>query len=46
MLRYWRMHKIKDRADWEVLNDTKFVALLWKFGAKVSGGKSNIQSAR
>ena len=45
MLRYWRIHKMKDHADGEVLNDTKLVALLWKFGAKVSGGKPNIQRA-
>jgi len=36
------MHKIKDHAGGEVLNDAKFVALLWKFGAKLSGGKPNI----
>jgi len=46
MLRYSRMHKIKDHADGEVPNDPKFVVLLWKVGAKVSGGKSKVQSAR
>jgi len=40
------MHKIKDHADREVPNDAKFVALLWKDGAKVSGGKPNIKSGR
>jgi hypothetical protein len=40
------MHKIKDHEDEEVNNDAKFVALLWKVGAKVSEGKPNIQKKK
>ena len=40
------MHKRKDHADGEFPNFAKFVALLWKVGAKVSGEKTNLQSAR
>jgi len=46
LLRYRRKDKIKENENGEVNNDAKFVALLLKVGAKVSGGKPNIQSAR